>query len=1037
MASVKKNSKIDFYKFTTLPIVKTAGKGKDATRQRQIEIGFRLQTLALNRLGETVNSMGKSMQQLRDTQYAIYKTVERQSKKDFKAVFNLPTAPKGKQPTEKKSQERVKTNPWWADLMDLISMAIGGLLAGAAFKWLSNEENRKKAKEALEKLFDILGVITDFFGNVAYHAIDGLWTLLCDKDASWLDKFGGFLKGFTALGLGILAIRWLKNPLKILKDFKGAFRFFGKALRKTSIKAVTALKRAGVVALVAGAAYGAYEIFKGEPEMAKGGKTKKPVRAQGGFINGPQSGYPVSLDGGRSTAFIGHGLEYVAQKASGGFVVPINTPATKNNPGLMGSRITEASRMGYDLGGMMQGFKSGGRFAENPDVAMRRKEQKGKKSASDKLVKKGFAAGGEMAKLDFDKVGKKYRHPAGDFARDGTCTTGVLKTAEKHNVNFGNTKDYVTTGDDPNNPRGLMSQVIGKYGWGPLPGVGKTRSIRSPYGNVTTNSLTWKQWGQAVISNKVPSGALVFSTAKGWDYSGGSSGNDSAIAQKGGRKLWSGYYQYDYTLDGKPFGGVYGPATKEVSVLVHPKGNRSGGGGSTDGGDFTPPQTSALSLTGYSKQRVDAMGGDAFLNPFIAMCKRLNADPGDMLGKMASESGLLPNKVAGSGAVGLIQFIPSTWAGLGTGKPHSWLRTASGIEQLPYIEKFLKPTFAKAPKGANGKVSTGHVYVSTFLPAFAGDPENTVIATKDGTGVEGFPAGRVRGWYEDNEGLDGYQPDGSTASPDGKITIAELAGRIAAKKKEYGISGGVTTGSYSGGSDSVESSGNVSAGLGQMIKDPREAFKTLTGALLGDKNPFAGGGSSTPPTPTKTSGAGGSKATSDTESAKSKDESKAVGPASPVSAGDHTARQGGGGSGTQSPSASGNAANVSAATGTSSVGGGSASSASTASPSTGTASALTPATSSGSIMTSSTRDVMKAKNEKRNTSRSAIAAAIQMADQSNQNTAQVAAQAQQQLQQVAAAAGQKQEQFVPTGGGRTEPKLTSTLNSTFNVLKNF
>ena len=39
--------------------------------------------------------------------------------------------------------------------------------------------------------------------------------------------------------------------------------------------------------------------------------------AKGGWIQGPQSGYPVSLDGGRSVSFIGHGTEYVAQRSAG------------------------------------------------------------------------------------------------------------------------------------------------------------------------------------------------------------------------------------------------------------------------------------------------------------------------------------------------------------------------------------------------------------------------------------------------------------------------------------------------------------------------------------------------------------------------------------------------------------------------------------------------------------------------------------------------------------------------------------------------
>ena len=74
-------------------------------------------------------------------------------------------------------------------------------------------------------------------------------------------------------------------------------------------------------------------------------------KAKGGWINGPMSGYPVSLDGGRSTAFIGHGLEWVGSKmASGGaFVVPYNTPATKKDSGLTSRRFREAMSGGYAL----------------------------------------------------------------------------------------------------------------------------------------------------------------------------------------------------------------------------------------------------------------------------------------------------------------------------------------------------------------------------------------------------------------------------------------------------------------------------------------------------------------------------------------------------------------------------------------------------------------------------------------------------------------------------------------------------------------
>lgn len=87
-------------------------------------------------------------------------------------------------------------------------------------------------------------------------------------------------------------------------------------------------------------------------------------KAAGGWISGPMSGYPVSLDGGGSTAFIGHGTEWVGfKKAAGGsaFVVPFDTPATKNNPGLTGSRMRQAKQGGYAL----PGYAKGGEVKDN------------------------------------------------------------------------------------------------------------------------------------------------------------------------------------------------------------------------------------------------------------------------------------------------------------------------------------------------------------------------------------------------------------------------------------------------------------------------------------------------------------------------------------------------------------------------------------------------------------------------------------------------------------------------------------------------
>ncbi len=102
-----------------------------------------------------------------------------------------------------------------------------------------------------------------------------------------------------------------------------------------------------------------------------GAVTPLPQKAAGGWISGPQSGYPVSLDGGKSTSFIGHGTEYVGypKKAAGGaFVVPFDTPATKTNPGLTNRRMAEATSKGFSVpfsvGGLLPQYKEGGQYAD-------------------------------------------------------------------------------------------------------------------------------------------------------------------------------------------------------------------------------------------------------------------------------------------------------------------------------------------------------------------------------------------------------------------------------------------------------------------------------------------------------------------------------------------------------------------------------------------------------------------------------------------------------------------------------------------------
>ena len=176
------------------------------------------------------------------------------------------------------------------------------------------------------------------------------------------------------------------------------------------------------------------------------------------------------------------------------------------------------------------------------------------------------------------------------------------------------------------------------------------------------------------------------------------------------------------------------------------------------------------------------------------VAEHFSIDASDLMGLMASESGLNPASDNKAGHVGLIQFSADSAAAVGT--TQNALKKMSRAEQMPYVQAYLEKW--KLPKGA----SAGQLYTAVFLPAFIGKPDDFVVANKDGTQPAGYPESKR--WYSANKGLD--------MNKDGKLTIRELGERIQEKKREYKIS--------------AESGVNVSQGK------PVDAY-TLTGPTSG------------------------------------------------------------------------------------------------------------------------------------------------------------------------------------------------------------
>ena len=99
-----------------------------------------------------------------------------------------------------------------------------------ALKWLADEKNQDKVVTGLKALHTIFKFIADIAKFSFVNTIEGLYDLL-KEDATWQERIGGLGRALVGLGTGLLAIRWLTNPTKIITDFTSTLRYFHTSLK--------------------------------------------------------------------------------------------------------------------------------------------------------------------------------------------------------------------------------------------------------------------------------------------------------------------------------------------------------------------------------------------------------------------------------------------------------------------------------------------------------------------------------------------------------------------------------------------------------------------------------------------------------------------------------------------------------------------------------------------------------------------------------------------------------------------------------------
>jgi peptidoglycan hydrolase-like protein with peptidoglycan-binding domain len=152
---------------------------------------------------------------------------------------------------------------------------------------------------------------------------------------------------------------------------------------------------------------------------------------------------------------------------------------------------------------------------------------------------------------------------------------------------------------------------------------------------------------------------------------------------------------------------------------------------------------------------------DEFKDKVVQIAERLETNPNFLMAVMSFESGgtFSPSVVnaAGSGAVGLIQFIAPTAKGLGTTIEE--LKRMTAVEQLDFVEKHFRPF--------KGRLNTiEDTYMAVLLPKAVGKGSDFVLFQKPSKA------------YDQNRGLD--------IDRDGRITVFDATDKVRRLLSEAG-----------------------------------------------------------------------------------------------------------------------------------------------------------------------------------------------------------------------------------------------------------
>ena len=182
----------------------------------------------------------------------------------------------------------------------------------------------------------------------------------------------------------------------------------------------------------------------------------------------------------------------------------------------------------------------------------------------------------------------------------------------------------------------------------------------------------------------------------------------------------------------------------------------------TDNTSFTYKAKDLLD-TGLKNCAMTRLEYKIFVQKIMTISQNLGINPEYIMKVIAFETGGSFNPAQrnglGSGATGLLQFMPGTAINLSTSTSN--LAKMSALAQLDYVQKYLEKRIS-----ISGKLKTlSDVYLAVFSPAFIGRPSTYVAYYKEEDA------------YKQNKIFD--------VNNDGKMTVGEIVDTVNQKTKDF------------------------------------------------------------------------------------------------------------------------------------------------------------------------------------------------------------------------------------------------------------